>query len=186
MNAVSSDQAGTTTGARAALASSRSGWRGAFLLALAWVIADGFWLDQGVPSVLLLAFLTLVWLPFNLLALRHRGHRRQRLARYALYAAAALLAIGIKVANAQLAQARAEELIAAAQAWHAAQGAWPERLEQLVPGYLPAIPRAKYVLSDFGFRYTATPAQHQLAYVAMPPFGRRIYTFESGQWSTLD
>lgn len=155
-------------------------------LAAAWVAFDGFYLDLGVPSLALAVLLTLVWLPFNLLAPRFRGRRLSRLGRYALYMAAAMLAMGVKLMNAQLARSGADQLIVAVQAYHAKQGQWPDRLEQLVPHYLPAIPRAKYVFADAGYLYTARQGHHQLMYVVTPPFDRRVYTFESGRWSGLD
>lgn len=155
-------------------------------LAAAWVVFDGFYLDLGLPSMALAVLLTLVWLPFNLLAPRFRGRRLGRLGRYGLYMGAAMLAMGVKLMNVQLAQSGAERVITAVQAYHSRHGQWPERLEQLVPDNLPAIPRAKYVLADAGYRYSAAEGRHELMYVVTPPFQRRVYTFESGQWSGLD
>ena len=161
-------------------------WRNPVIFAVAWLVFDGFFLDMGMPSVLLCFFLTLLWLPWNLLVPRYRGRRKERLMRYGLYMVAALLALGVKVLNTSLAHERADSIIAAVEQYKTKKGAYPERLNQLVPEFLPAIPRAKIVISDFGFIYTASADRHDLMYVGMPPFGRRVYGFERREWSSLD
>ena len=60
-----------------------------------------------------------------------------------------------------------------------------------MPTYLPAVPRAKYTLGWGNFTYTSLGSDpdephHVLMYVALPPFGRRLYHLEQGRWSTLD
>jgi hypothetical protein len=70
-------------------------WRNPVIFAVAWIVFDGFFLDMGAPSILLGLFLTLLWLPFNLLAPRYRGRRGERLMRYGLYLVAAMLAFGV-------------------------------------------------------------------------------------------
>lgn len=179
----------TTPDSTAPAAASPAGlarWRNPVIFTVAWVVFDGFFLDMGVPSIVLGVFLTLLWLPFNILAPRYRGQRKARLLRYALYMAAAVLAFGVKMFNTSLAHDRAEAIIAAAEQFKTKKGAYPERLEQLVPEFMPAIPGAKIVISDFGFKYTATPQSHEIMYVGMPPYGRRIYSFEQRSWRSMD
>jgi hypothetical protein len=56
-----------------------------------------------------------------------------------------------------------------------------------VPEFLPAVPRAKYTLAYGEFTYWASSEKdHTLMYVALPPFGRRLYHFEQGVWTQLD
>src|SRR5437868_6091919 len=75
--------------------------------------------------------------------------------------------------NAYLAHSRAEQLIAAVEEFRSRNARYPEGLEQIVPGYIAAIPRPKYVLvSDgVGFDYAASAAGHTLRYTALPPYG---------------
>jgi hypothetical protein len=102
--------------------------------------------------------------------------------------------------NNRLAARRASEVIAACRAYEARHGQLPNTLTDLVPTFLPAVPRAKYTLMSADFRYwvsqaesgsrqgktTGTSPHHALAYVVVPPFGRRLYHFESDSWSYLD
>jgi hypothetical protein len=81
---------------------------------------------------------------------------------------------------------RAEKLVVAVEQFYARQGRYPERLEEVVPEFIPAIPRAKYVVMGDRFRYLVSGSRHSLTYIVMPPFGRRIYTFEDHKWTTLD
>ena len=45
----------------------------------------------------------------------------------------------------------------------------------------------KYTIAFGEFTYAASDEKrHTLMYVSLPPFGRRIYNFEDGQWHQLD
>jgi hypothetical protein len=48
------------------------------------------------------------------------------------------------------------------------------------------VPRAKYTLLFGDFLYDAGERRHFLVWVVIPPFGRQLYNFEAGRWSTLD
>lgn len=61
-----------------------------------------------------------------------------------------------------------------------------DRLEDLVPEFLPKVPLAKYTVSQNEFQYFSSEGSHHLSYMAIPPFGRRIYEFETGKWRFLD
>jgi hypothetical protein len=85
------------------------------------------------------------------------------------------------------AQNHAAQIIEACRAYQARRGMLPDRLEELVPEFLPAVPPAKYTLQWGGFTYWASEKKsHTLMYVAFPPFGRRLYHFEQARWSQLD
>jgi hypothetical protein len=62
----------------------------------------------------------------------------------------------------------------------------PDRLEQLVPEFLPAVPRAKYTFAWGEFTYSTSAKDHTLMYVVIPPFGRLFYHFEEARWTQLD
>jgi hypothetical protein len=154
--------------------------------ALAWGMIDAFVAGQCVISFVLCVVGALHFLPRALAARQDAQRFKLRMSKAAITVFAGLAAIGIIVWGNALAGERAEKLIAAVEQFHAAQGRYPARLEELVPAHLPEIPRARYLLLAERFRYYAADSGHTLMYVVVPPFGRRIYTFETGKWSSLD
>ena len=60
-------------------------------------------------------------------------------------------------------------------------------LNDLVPEFVDRVPLAKYTLAfnEFHYYFTSKRGTH-LFYVAMPPFGRRVYSFVRDQWTYLD
>jgi len=88
-----------------------------------------------------------------------------------------------------LAKSRAERVIAACEAYRTANGGYPENLQQLVPAYLPEIPRARIALTFDRFDYIRMVGrehgtQTMLMYTTVPPFGHASYTFETKRWSS--
>jgi hypothetical protein len=104
----------------------------------------------------------------------------------AVCSVAGFAVLGILVYGNVIARERAEKLIVAVEQFYAKQGRYPERLEELVPVIIPAIPRAKYVMMADKFGYSVSGSRHSLGYVVVPPFGRRIYTFEDRKWTDVN
>jgi hypothetical protein len=96
------------------------------------------------------------------------------------------LSVGLVAGNNRLAEARARALVEVVERYRADHGEYPEDLEQLVPDYLPAIPRAKQALMFADFQYWTYEGEHTLMWTVLPPFGRRLYRFEDRQWGGLD
>src|SRR4051812_8296014 len=100
-----------------------------------------------------------------------------------------ILTLLLVLANASvqntMAKANAARLIQACEHYREAKGVYPERLSDLVPGYLNSIPRAKYCLmrSDFGYHGPRLPT---LYWWSCPPFGRNVYTFDTREWRYVD
>jgi hypothetical protein len=110
--------------------------------------------------------------------------RALRAGLYLFLGAATLATVRLHLATAE---SRATLVIDACRAFEQAHGALPNRLEELVPEFLSAVPRAKYTLAWGEFTYSASETRrHTLMYVTLPPFGRRIYHFEEARWSQLD
>ena len=84
----------------------------------------------------------------------------------------------------QLRGKAAQQIIAACEAYKRQTGTLPDRLEQLVPLFLPKVPLARYSVMYNHYMYLSKPAL--LTYVVFPPFGRRVYDFETTQWNYLD
>jgi hypothetical protein len=112
---------------------------------------------------------------------------RSRALRATMYLVLGLATFGALRFHAATAETQAARVIDACRAFEARHGTLPDRLEELVPEFLPAVPRAKYTLQWGEFTYlTSGEKHHSLMYVAVPPFGRRFYHFEEAKWTELD
>lgn len=164
-------------------------WRTAAALAILFLLDLGF-AGQGLFSMLVAIG------GFGLLATRAlwaavRGRssaliraRSMRAGLYLLLGVATVVTMRFHTATAQT---HARQVIEACHAYQARHGKLPDRLAELVPEFLPAVPRAKYTLQWGDFSYsTSEHNTHTLMYVALPPFGRRLYHFEQATWSRLD
>jgi hypothetical protein len=166
----------------------RASHRTAVVLALLFIVDLGY-SGQGLFSLAVaaggLVLLTAGALWSLARGIRGQASSRARRARaYLLLGVAAFAAIQFHQATAQH---HAAEVIAACQAYKVRHGIFPAALQQLVPEFLPAVPRAKYTLAYGEFTYWASSEKdHTLMYVALPPFGRRLYHFEQGVWTQLD
>ncbi len=103
-----------------------------------------------------------------------------------IYAVAVAGVITVNRLNNQLAERRAQTLIAACRRYRQTSGEFPARLSDLVPGALPVVPRAKLAVAYAEFSYTVVTGRHQLSWTVFPPFARRVYTFEDDRWQRLD
>jgi len=104
-----------------------------------------------------------------------------------------VLTLGIVFANNaiqwKIGEANMARIITACEDFHAANGRYPETLNELVPRQLRSIPRARYSLCEFGFMYFNLPQTSfgpMLVWYKIPPFGRKIYHFEDKRWGYLD
>ncbi|WP_165227074.1 hypothetical protein [Aquisphaera insulae] len=84
----------------------------------------------------------------------------------------------------KIAEANARRIVAACEAYHAAHGRFPEKLDELVPNYMNSVPVAKYCLGP-GSRFQYYSKQPLLWWEVFG-FLRRIYDFNTRRWSYLD
>jgi hypothetical protein len=100
------------------------------------------------------------------------------------------LTLGLVLANDavqyRIGKANAPRIIAACEQFHADNGEFPKTLDDLVPQYLPSIPRAKYCLTYGEFVYWNRDGRSSLMWYAIPPFGRNIYSFQERRWHYID
>lgn len=159
------------------------------LIAVCIYAVDAFVLGQGVIAVLAtlcVAVLGTIDIVRGLFG-RDGGRIRRGFARMGTFAVMTAAVIGTIVANNRLARGRAEQVIAAMKVYRVKHGACPARLEDLVPDYLPAVPRAKYTLSFNRFEYYPSNGEcGSLMYTAIPPFGRPVYNLKAERWGYLD
>ena len=141
---------------------------------------------MGVPTTMwglaLVAFIGLLQLAWNA-----RGEDRSLVAvrarRVAIYGAAVALIILGSFGNVALAASRGARVAAAVKQYRSANGDYPERLEQLVPAYLPELPSCCIRASHSQFDYFRLPgkAHPTLFWVAVMPFGKGSYRFETNE-----
>ena len=99
------------------------------------------------------------------------------------------LTLGLVLANnavqIKIGEANAPKIIAACEGFHAANGEFPKSLDELVPRYMPSVPRAKYCLLFGEFVYF-NYGKPMLVWYVVPPFSRGIYDFETRRWNYID
>ncbi|MHC5537640.1 hypothetical protein ACYOEI_05350 [Singulisphaera rosea] len=83
-----------------------------------------------------------------------------------------------------VAESNSRRVILACEEYHAANGRFPEKLDELVPQYMKFIPRAKYCMAGH-FAYHNF-GEAKLYWVVVPPHLRKIYNLERRSWSYLD
>ncbi|MBI4677707.1 MAG: hypothetical protein HY748_08990 [Elusimicrobia bacterium] len=146
------------------------------------LLLDAFVLGQGVLPLLVGVLVCVAQGPAAVLAAR-RGEldlawrRGMRVAFFVV--AAGLSVVAVRVNN-NVARGRAERIVAAAGRHRQAKGCFPERLEELVPEFLPSVPRAKPVALYSDFRYDTVGSRHRLSWRVFPPRGWRFVFVEDG------
>ena len=156
------------------------------IAALTWGMVDAFFFGQAVISIILCVAGVLYYPLRAIQARKDEARVKLRLSKAAVTSIVGFAAFGIIVHGNMIARERAEKLIEAVEQFNAKHGRYPERLEELVPAFIPEIPRAKYVAIADKFHYSVFNSRHSLTYVEAPPFGRKIYTFENREWTSLD
>ena len=150
--------------------------------ALLLYLLDAFVLGQGLLSMGVGALALLAGIPWCVwTAFKDRPNALRRAASVAVFILLPAATLGTTRFNESLARSRAETVIAALDRYHQARGGYPDRLEQLVPEYLPAIPAAKPVFPFGDFEYANTP-EHALSWISLPPYVRTSYYLEERAW----
>jgi|GEM_PF-2036969 len=176
-------------------ASQPPGYTRTLLLAGTLFLFDGWIGGQGFLSLTVLYLGGPLLVIRALLAWREPALLRRRFASAGIYAVAALAAIALVRHDQAGAHARAEQVIAACEAFKAANGAYPRKLDELTPKFLPAIPPARQVgMTTKKFTYLITGPNefekgtnvHVLIYQVIPPVGRAYYVFEEKRWGFYD
>jgi len=144
---------------------------------------DGLGFTPGGLAVLVLGLPVLVHMSSGFAAaLRRRWPASGRhLTAAAVWCLALAGLVTFSRFNVSLSARRSDEVIAACRRFEAEHGRLPSDLEDLVPAYLPSVPRASWAIHGF-FRYTAG-ASPELSYFA--PWPREVvYSFTTGERRT--
>lgn len=142
----------------------------------------------GLPGFsIILCVAGVLYFPLRAIQARKDAARlKLRLSKAVITSIVGFSALGMIAHGNVIARERAESLVMAVEQFNAKHGRYPERLEEIIPEFISEIPKAKYVVIADRFRYFKSDSRHSLMYVEIPPFGRRIYTFEDRKWTTLD
>lgn len=102
---------------------------------------------------------------------------------YAICFVAVLSTIGI---HNHFAKSRAEKVISAIKQYKAKYQRYPKSLQTMVPEFLPSVPLARDTFQSNDFKYWQHENLATLYYVALPPFGRWLFSFERDKWVYVD
>jgi hypothetical protein len=96
------------------------------------------------------------------------------------------LILGFVLANngaqVRVAEARSRRVVAACEAYHTANGKFPEKLDDLVPQYMPYVPSARYCPGPWSQFHYFNRENPSLFWYIFPPYDRKIYDFETRRW----
>jgi hypothetical protein len=157
-------------------------------IAAAVYVVDALVLDHGVWALLTTMIVFVIRFPLAIVKLMRTGWSAARIhvITGAIYLLMAVAVLGTKYTNEVIARHRADMVISAVRHYEHRHNRLPTQLEELVPDFLPSVPRAKYTLLFGSFWYLASPNHHTLMWMTFPPFGRMLYRFEDGKWGQLD
>lgn len=109
--------------------------------------------------------------------------RAQKVLVYLVMAVAIFISFNL---NNRLAEQRAEVVIGAIDKFHDQRSHYPNSLQELVPEYLDAIPRANFTLTGGRLHYLTFGDAPSLMYYSYWPFARRYYNLKSRKWFIID
>lgn len=143
----------------------------------------------GMPLAYLLVFYVILALPFRVAHqfFKNRKVTRNLFVKTCIYIVSATISLGFVKINNSIAMSNAKPVIEAIKQYKTVNGQYPNTLEELVPNFLSAIPRAKFTLANNRFIYLEpTNSRSPSLMFIGAPFAVRIYSFETGKWSTVD
>jgi hypothetical protein len=156
------------------------------LIAVALFFLDAF----VIGSFYVAGIILLLVIPLKLAkAVKLRKEKvllKQVLIRTGIYGLAAISIIVMFSANNTIAIKRTEMIVDACERYKTKFGDYPSTLATLIPEFLKEIPSAKIGLVAGGFRYISNGGKHQILFVKVPPYGRKYYTLETREWSSID
>ncbi len=156
------------------------------ITAIILFVLDALVMNQGTISLFLLLTIILWWLPKSAFRKYKKQSPKEELTKVLLYGFIVTAVFTSNSINNKIAQNRANNLVLIIEHFHQVTGGYPETLNDLVPSYLPKLPKAKYTLGFNSFEYINHEGSISLFYHAIPPFGRPTYVFNRKQWIYLD
>lgn len=138
-------------------------------------------------SILTLLFLSTFGLGWALASWRNRALMLGRLRAIAITSVMAAAAIAWGLYDGVQAERRVLATAGAVKAFAARHGRYPERLEELVPAFLPEAPHAhRFGMARTLYYRPVGDKGPWLMYISAPPFGSRSLEVETGNWQFVD
>ena len=160
--------------------------RKTLIIAICLFLIDALFLNQGIIAAIALLVLFFWLIPKSIFLWLKKRSVKPQLYKCLIYFLMAIFILGANYLNNQIAKSRANQIIGAVEKFKAVNHRYPKKIAELAPEYIEAIPTAKYTLYANGFFYSNRDDHAFIGYVALPPFGRRIYDFNSKKWGQID
>lgn len=160
--------------------------RKSIAIATCLFLIEAVFFNQIVIGLIALLVVFFWLIPKAIFLLFKKQRVKPQLYKSLIYFMMSVFIFGASYLNNQLAASRAKQIIPAVEEFKAANHRYPKKLAELAPEYIEAIPRAKYTMFGNGFFYFYRNDQAFIGYVAIPPFGRRVYDFNSKKWGQID
>jgi len=154
------------------------------LAAIAFFAFDAFLVGAPAMSSFILLYLLFYLMPVSLFSLRNKPRLKYFSYKAIIYTLLIAASFGFHAYDISIAEARAQNLIAAVDHFHQDKGVYPDTLQNMVPAYLPGIPRVR--LGPGIFYYVGAPENPHLMYADYPPFGRVSWSFSDSKWISID
>ncbi|MFQ5779758.1 MAG: hypothetical protein ACE5HN_03095 [Nitrospiria bacterium] len=158
-----------------------------FVTAIILYLVDAIILNQGGIAVITALFVIFILLPKILFAALKKDSAllAESTVKAAIYTVMVVAIITSVILDNKRARHRAEGLVDAARQYEATHGRLPDKLQDLVPEFIPEIPSAKSGFMYSYFRYISSKGHHELIWVDFPPHDDAFYLFETDRWGFM-
>lgn len=157
------------------------------VIALIVIVMDVVVLGAPMLAAAAAFFSATAGLFWALAAFRERGVLLTRLRALAIVLAISGPLTAYGMYDSRLARERVTAVAESLKAYKAKHGDYPDKLEALVPEYLPQVPKALTFGTGSRIRYIrGKDGSAELIYVSIPPFGRSRLRVDTGKWDFFD
>jgi hypothetical protein len=155
---------------------------------LAVVIVAGllFVMDALIGNVVFLSLLVGIFqVVVGLPILYLKDGRRQRLRNISIFLGVLVMVIVMVNVNAYIAPLHADRLIKAIESYRAANGVYPQKLDDLVPKFIDHVPLAQYTIGGVFFYVRGGTREPPMLWYNPHGMDHRTYYFETRDWHYL-
>jgi hypothetical protein len=144
-------------------------------------VMDALIVNVVFLSLLVGIFQVVVGLPLLYL----KDGRRQRLRNIGIFLGVLLMVVVMVNVNAYIAPLHADRLIKAIENYRAANGVYPQQLDDLVPKFIDHVPCAQYTIGGVFFYVRAGVKEPPMLWYNPHGMDHRTYYFETKDWHYL-
>ncbi len=154
------------------------------LSAIGIFVFDSFMLGAPAFSIFVLIYVVVYLIPVALFSIRNKAKLKFIVTKMGIYSVMLVFSFGFRAFDLSLAEKRANTVISAVEQYNQDNGHYPTFLNELVPKYLPEIPKPR--IAPGIFYYPGAPEDPHLMYTDYPPFGRLSWSFKDKEWISID